>query len=65
MAVFSFRDRIEIAVRLEAKIVHMVWIDRTYDMVATSRDFTLYIAKTAISGLGDELHDLVRFNLWH
>jgi hypothetical protein len=28
-------------------------------MVATSRDFTLYIAKTAMSGLGDELHDLV------
>jgi hypothetical protein len=58
-----FRDRTETAVRLKAKIVHMVWIDGSYDMVATSRDFTLYIAKTAMSGLGDELHDLVRLDL--
>jgi hypothetical protein len=52
-------------VRLEAKIVHIVWIDRTYDMVATSRDFTLYMMKAVMSGRGDELLDLVATHLWH
>ena len=44
-------NELETAVRLHAHIVHMIWIDGSYDMVAAQEQMMLLGRKTALEGL--------------